>query len=75
MGYLIFCFVFLILASLSQAERPHWCSVRGNLFFENCNSFFTAPDVGTLDLSILSLNICFELYFHSMHFQFDLLAH
>lgn len=32
-------------------------------------------DVGTLDLSILSLNTCFRLYFHSMHFQFHLLTH
>lgn len=74
MDYLIFCFVFLVLASLSQDEDSHQSSIMGNLFFENCNSFLIAPDVGTRDLSILSLNICFRLCFHFMHFQFDLLA-
>lgn len=39
MGYLVFCFVFLILASLSQAEDPHWCSVREIYFLKIATLF------------------------------------
>lgn len=58
-----------------QAEDSYLSSEMGNVFFENGNFFsLITPDVGTLDLSIMSLNICFVLCSHSVHFQFNLLA-
>lgn len=61
---------------VSQAEDSYLSSEMGNVFFENGNFFsLITPDVGTPpDLSIKSLNICFVLCSHSVHFQFNLLA-
>ena len=81
MDYLIFCFVFFPLfgtwKSFSSWRFPFVFSCGEFIIFWKLQLYFSlvTPYVGTLDLSIMSLNICFVLYSHSVHSQFDILAH